>query len=64
MELPVDVGEHFARQPVLLMGNSYGVSLQHAANALRPRRQQHLRLPAITCDKLCCVYNGTTPSYS
>jgi len=32
--------------------------MQHAAIALmHPRRQQHLRLPAITCDKHCNVYN-------
>jgi len=32
--------------------------VQHAAIALMPpRRQQHLRLPAITCDKHCNVYN-------
>jgi len=32
--------------------------MQHAAIArIRPRRQQHLRLPAITCDKHCNVYN-------
>jgi len=35
-----------------------GASVQHAAIALmHHRRQQHLRLPAITCDKHCNVYN-------
>jgi len=36
--------------------------VQHAAIALRPRRQQYLRLPAITYDKHCSVYNRTTPA--
>jgi len=35
-----------------------GASMQHAAIALiRPRRQQHLRLTAITCDEHCSVCN-------
>ena len=58
-------GKNPALQEASYTEDTGGGSVQHAAIALiRPRRQQHLRLPAITCDTHCKVYNRTTPVFA
>jgi len=63
--LPDETGKNPALQEASYTEDTGGGSVQHAAIALiRPRRQQHLRLPAITCDTHCKVYNRTTPVFA